>query len=47
VQALADALMPGNCRFDQFPSARPPFAQIACNLDQRTGEQITWHRHLL
>jgi hypothetical protein len=47
VQALAEALMPGNGRFDQFPSARPPFAQIAFNLDQRTGQRIAWHRHLL
>jgi len=47
VQALAKALVPGNGCFDQFPSARPPFAQVACNLDQRTGQRIFWHRHLL
>jgi hypothetical protein len=31
-QALAEALMPGNGRFDEFPSARPPFGRIAFNL---------------
>jgi hypothetical protein len=47
VQALAEALMPGNGRFDQFPSVRPAFAQIARYLDQRTGQRIIRHRHLL
>jgi hypothetical protein len=47
VQALAEALMSGNGCFDQFPSACTPLAQIACNLDQRTGQRIARHRHLL
>src|SRR6266446_4440418 len=47
VQALAEALVPGNGYFDQFPSARPPVAQFPRDLDQRTGERIAWHDHLL
>jgi hypothetical protein len=46
VQALAKALVRGNCRLDQFPCGHPLLAQIARDLDQRTGEQIARHRHL-
>ena len=47
VQALAKALVSGNCRLDQLPSGHPLLTQIARDLDQRTGEQIARHRHLL
>jgi hypothetical protein len=47
VQPLAKALVSGNCRLDQLPSGHPLLAQIACDLCQRTGEQIARHRHLL
>ena len=40
VQALAEALVPGNGCFDQFPSARPPVAQSPRDVDQRTRERI-------
>lgn len=47
VQAFPEALVPGNCRFDQFPRGCALLPQIACNLDKRTGERIARHRHLL
>src|SRR5205807_7768214 len=37
VQALAKALVSGNCRLDQLPSGHPLLTQIARDLDQRTG----------
>jgi hypothetical protein len=46
VQALAKALVSGDCRPNQFLSGHPLLAQIARDLDQRTGEQIARHRHL-
>jgi hypothetical protein len=46
VQPLAKALVTGNCRLDQLPSGHPLLTQIACDLDQCTGEQIARHRHL-
>jgi hypothetical protein len=47
MEALAKALVASDGCLDQFPSRRPLLAQIARDFDQRTGEQITRHAHLL
>jgi hypothetical protein len=47
MQPLAETLVPANRRFGQFPGGHPFLAQIRRDLDQRTGEQIARHRHLL
>jgi len=47
MQPLAKALVSGNYRLDQLPSGYPLLTQIPRDLDQRTGEQIARHRHLL
>jgi hypothetical protein len=46
VQIFPEALVPGDCRLDQFPRARALLPQIARDRDKRTGVRITWHRHL-